>query len=307
MEKRKIIIDTDPGIDDAVAILAALCSDELNIALFTTVAGNVSVKQTTENLLKLLNFAGKNVPVAVGCARPLLAPVRNAAGIHGETGMGGYEFALPDESHKPLPVHAVQAMRDVILTSEEKITLVPIGPLTNIALLFSMYPECKENIEKIVMMGGSASRGNEVPMAEFNIFVDPEAAKIVFDSGVDIVMCGLDVTNKALLTKENVDEIKDFNRTGQAIYGMFKHYRGGSMNTGFKIHDASAIAYLLRPDLFTTQRTHVDIELRGALTYGCTVADLRDKLNLPQNAEVCVDVDAAGFSDWLVDTLKKSV
>ena len=307
MTKKRIIIDTDPGIDDAVAILAALHSDELEIALFTTVAGNVSVKQTTKNLLKLLKFAGKDIPVAAGCARPLLAPVRDAVSIHGETGMGGYEFPELGETDKPLEKHAVQAMRDTIMSSDRKITLVPIGPLTNIALLLSMYPECKPNIERIVMMGGSVTRGNEMPMAEFNIFVDPEAAKIVFDSGVDIVMCGLDVTNKALLTKENVDTLKDFNKTGYAIFSMFGHYRGGSMNTGFKMHDASAIAYLLRPGMFATQRTHADVEIRGEYTYGCIVADLRNKLGLPENATVCLDVDAAEFSRWLVGALKKCV
>jgi non-specific riboncleoside hydrolase len=305
--KTRIIIDTDPGIDDAIAILAALFSEQLEVELITTVAGNVSVKQTTENALKLLKFAGKWVPVAKGCPRPLVAPPRDAADIHGETGMGGYDFPALGENDRPLAKHAVEAMRDLLLGSREKITLVPIAPLTNIALLLSLYPECREKIERIVMMGGSAARGNEMPMAEFNIFVDPEAAKIVFASGLDIVMCGLDVTNKALLTKSNVDELKDFNQTGQAIYQMFKHYRGGSLQTGFKMHDASAIAYLLRPDLFTVQETHVEVETRGEHTYGCIVADLRDKLNLAPNATVCLDLDPAGFGQWLVETLKKCV
>jgi non-specific riboncleoside hydrolase len=304
MEKTRIFIDTDPGIDDAIAILAALFSDQLEISLITTVAGNVSVNQTTENALKLLKFAGKRVPVAKGCPKPLLAPPRDAADIHGETGMGGYDFPALDDNDRPLAKHAVIAMRDELMVSCEKVTLVPLAPLTNIALLLSLYPECKDKIERIVMMGGSVTRGNEMPMAEFNIFVDPEAAQIVFNSGLDIVMCGLDVTNKALLTKANVDELRDYNETGAAIYHMFKHYRGGSLNTGFKMHDASAIAYLLRPDLFTTQRTHIAVETRGEHTYGCVVADLRDKLKLPPNATVCLDVDADGFSQWLVDALK---
>jgi non-specific riboncleoside hydrolase len=307
MEKRKIIIDTDPGIDDAIAILVALFSERLEVELITTVAGNVSVEQTTENALRLRKFAGKSVPVAKGCPKPLLAPPRDAANIHGETGMGGYDFPALGEGDLPLTKHAVEAMRDLLMASSEKITLVPIGPLTNIALLLSLYPECKEKIERIVMMGGSVTRGNEMPMAEFNIFVDPEAASIVFASGLDIVMCGLDVTNKALLTKRNVDELKGFNKTGQAIYQMFKHYRGGSLNTGFKMHDASAIAFLLRPDLFTVQQTHVAVETRGELTYGCIVADLRDKLGLPPNATVCLDIDAEGFSQWLVGALKMCV
>jgi non-specific riboncleoside hydrolase len=307
MEKTRIIIDTDPGIDDAIAILVALFSDQLEVDLITTVAGNVSVGQTTENALKLLKFAGKRVHVAKGCEKPLLAPPRDAADIHGETGMGGYAFPALGDNDRPLAKHAVEALRDALMGSCERITLVPIGPLTNIALLLSLYPACKDKIERIVMMGGSVTRGNEMPMAEFNIFVDPEAAKIVFDSGLDIVMCGLDVTNKALLTKANVDELKDYNETGQAIYQMFKHYRGGSLATGFKMHDASAIAYLLRPDLFTTQATHVEVETRGEHTYGCIVADLRDKLKQLPNATVCLDIDAAGFSQWLVSALKMCV
>jgi non-specific riboncleoside hydrolase len=221
--------------------------------------------------------------------------------------MGGYDFPALGGNDLPLAKHAVEAMHEELMSSCEKITIVPIGPLTNIALLLSLYPECKEKIERIVMMGGSVTRGNEMPMAEFNIFVDPEAAGIVFASGADIVMCGLDVTNKALLTRDNVYELKDYNKTGDAIYQMFKHYRGGSLNTGFKMHDASAIAYLLRPDLFVTKQTHVAVETQGEHTYGCIVADLRDKLKLPPNATVCLDIDADGFSRWLVGALKMCV
>lgn len=307
MNKRKIIIDTDPGIDDAVAILAALSLEELEVVLLTTVAGNVSVDINTENTLKLLKFTNNSIPVAKGCVKPLVAEARDCSSIHGETGMGGYEFPPLSPEDKPLEKHAVEAMRETIMSSSEKITLVPIAPLTNIAILFTLYPECKDNIEEIIMMGGSTTRGNEMPMAEYNIFVDPEAAKIVFDSGVKITMCGLDVTNKALLTKSNVDELKDFNKTGYAIWSMFKHYRGGSLATGFKMHDSSAIAYLARPDLFTTQETYVDIETKGTLTYGCVVADLRGKLGKPNNATVCIDVNPEEFSKWLVETLKKSV
>jgi non-specific riboncleoside hydrolase len=308
MEKIKIIIDTDPGIDDAAAILAALHCEELEIALITTVAGNVSAAQTTENALRLLKFAGKRVPVAKGCERPLLAPLRNAAHVHGETGMGGYEFPFLCEDDKPLEQHAVNAMRDEIFRGGGKTTLVPIGPLTNIALLFCLYPECKARVERIVMMCGSAARGNDAPMAEFNALADPEAAKIVFDSGVEIVMCGLDVTNRALLTQADADALRVRNKTGAALWGMFRRYRGGEgAGAGFAMHDACAVAYLVRPDLFTARKTYVDVELRGTLTYGCTVADLEGKLGRPENAAVCLDIDAEGFREWLTDTLKKSV
>ncbi|WP_088549793.1 ribonucleoside hydrolase RihC [Paenibacillus aquistagni] len=304
MLKRPIIIDTDPGIDDAVALAIALFSEELEVKLITTIAGNVSVDKVTNNALKLLKFFNKDIPVAIGSNEPLLVAFEDASNVHGQSGMDGYEFEEPTQV-LVLSEHAVNAMRRTIMESPVPVTLVPIGPLTNIALLLKMYPEVKENIEEIVLMGGSASRGNKGVMSEFNIATDPEAAKIVFASGVPIAMAGLDVGWKALVYPEDCAALKDMNKTGSMIHSLFQHYRGGSMKTGLKMYDSCAIAYLLKPEMFEIVETHVDVELNGSLTAGCTVVDLKGYLKKPNNAKVCLDIDTVMFKEWFMDSLKK--
>lgn len=304
MNKRKIIIDTDPGIDDAVAIAIALFSEELDVQLFTTVAGNVSIEKVTKNLLKLLPFYGKKVPVAVGASRPLIREAIDASGVHGKTGMDGYDF--PEEDHSLLLEEtAVQAMARVLTESTEKITLVPIGPLTNIAILLREYPEVADKIDEIVLMGGSVGRGNAGVYSEFNIKVDPEAAKIVFESGLPIVMCGLDVGLKALVYPEDSEIIKDMNPVGNMFYSLFKAYRGGSFKTGLKMYDSCAVAYLLKPEMFEVEETFVGIETQGTYTSGATVVDLKGYCNQPANAKVTVDVDANVFKEWFLDAISK--
>lgn len=303
MNKRKIIIDTDPGIDDAVALALALFSDELDVQLITTVAGNVSIEKVTKNTLQLLPFYEKKVPVAIGAARPLMQEPIDASGVHGETGMGGYDF--PEEDHSLLlEKSAVEAMKDVILDSEEKITLVPIGPLTNIAILIREYPEVMENIDEVVLMGGSVGRGNAGVYSEFNIKVDPEAAKIVFESGMNIVMAGLDVGLKALVYPEDSEVIKDMNKVGNMFYHLFKTYRGGSFKTGLKMYDSCAIAYLLKPEMFEVVETFVGIETQGEYTSGATVVDLKGYCNQPANAKVTLDIDADMFKTWFLESIK---
>lgn len=299
-----IIIDTDPGIDDAVALAAALYSKELDIKLITTVAGNVSLEKVTYNTLRLLQFFKKEIPVAAGAAQPLIKEPIDASNVHGETGMDGYDFPEPNENLL-LKEHAVNAMYKTILQSNKPITLVPIGPLTNIALLIRLYPEVKTNIKEIVLMGGSTTRGNSGVMAEFNIHADPEAASIVFNSGVPIVMVGLDVGWKALVYPEDSEKLKTLNKTGHMIYHLFQKYRGGSMKTGLKMYDSCAIAYLLYPEMFTTQKAYVGIELNGSLSKGCTVTDLKGYLNMPSNATVCLDIDEKLFKGWFLDSLQK--
>jgi non-specific riboncleoside hydrolase len=306
MTKRPIIIDTDPGIDDAVAIAAALFSEELDLRLITTVAGNVSLKKVTDNALMLLKFFNKNVPVAMGADRPLIKAPIDASDIHGESGMGGYEFEAPSYDLL-LKENAVNAMYNVIMSSKEPVTLVPIAPLTNIALLLKTYPEVKNNIAEIVMMGGSASRGNAGVMAEFNVFADPEAAKIVFQSQLPIVMVGLDVGLKALVYPEDSEQLKDMNKTGNMIYHLFKKYRGGSMKTGLKMYDSCAIAYLLKPEMYEVVDTYIDVEINGSLTSGCTVVDLKGYLGMPNNAKVCIDIDTEMFKEWFMESLRQCI
>lgn len=305
MSKRPIIIDTDPGIDDALALAIALFSEELEVRLITTVAGNVSLENVTENVLRLLALFGKEVPVAKGSAQPLIVDFVDASNVHGKTGMEGYDF--PQPTQKVLDEHAVNAMRRVIMESSEPVTLVPIATLTNLALLFAMYPEVKKNIREIVMMGGSASRGNKGVMSEFNVATDPEAAQMVFQSGVPIVMAGLDVGWKALVLPEDSEAIKDMGKVGNMAYHLFKRYRGGSFSTGLKMYDSCAIAYLLCPELFTVEETYVGVELHGTMTAGCTVVDLKGYLGKAPNAKVCMDIDGEKFRTWFRESISRCV
>lgn len=304
--KRKLIIDTDPGIDDAIAIAIALFSDELDVKLITTVAGNVSLDLVTENTLKILTFFGKNIPVAKGAKEPLLVKFDDATNVHGASGMDGYDFGEPNRSNL-LDEHAVNAMRRTILESDTPVTIAAIGPLTNIALLLKMYPEVKENIDEIVFMGGSLTRGNKTVMGEFNIATDPEAAKIVFASGVKLVMAGLDMGLKALVYLEDSEKIKTFGKTGDMMYSLFQKYRGGSFKTGLKMYDSCAIAYLLCPEMYEMTDTYIDVETQSPLTLGCTIVDLKGYLKMDPNAKVCTEIDPKIFKEWFLSAIKKCI
>jgi len=304
--KRKLIIDTDPGIDDAIAIAIALFSDELDVKLITTVAGNVSLDLVTENTLKILTFFGKNIPVAKGAKEPLLVKFDDAKDVHGASGMDGYDFGEPNRSNL-LDEHAVNAMRRSILESDTPVTIAAIGPLTNIALLLKMYPEVKENIDEIVFMGGSLTRGNKTVMGEFNIATDPEAAKIVFTSGVKLVMAGLDMGLKALVYLEDSEKIKTFGKTGDMMYSLFQKYRGGSFKTGLKMYDSCAISYLLCPEMYEITDTYIDVETQSPLTLGCTIVDLKGYLKKSPNAKVCTEIDPKIFKEWFLSAIKKCI
>ena len=306
MNRRPIIIDTDPGIDDAVAIAIALFSDELDVRLITTVAGNVSLDKVTYNTLRLLKFYGKEIPVAKGAAAPLIRPLQDASNVHGKSGMEGFDFEEPDE-HLLLKENAVEAMHRVIMESPEPITLVPIAPLTNIALLLKVYPEVKERIREIVLMGGSAGRRNKGVLSEFNIATDPEAAKIVFDCGLPLVMAGLDVGWKALVLPEDSAKLPELGAVGRMAHCLFQKYRGGSMKTGLKMYDSCAMAYLLKPEMYEIAETCVDIELSGSMTAGCTLVDLKGYLGKPNNAKVCMDINQELFRTWFLDCIAKCV
>lgn len=304
MKKIPIIIDTDPGIDDAIAICIALFSKELDVKLITTVAGNVSLDKVTYNTMKLLKFLGKeNIPVAEGCAQPLVREHINASNVHGETGMDGYDFPKPD-MNKICKNHAVVEMFQTIMASKDKITLMPIAPLTNIAILLKMYPQVKEKIEKIVLMGGSISRGNFGVYSEFNIAVDPEAAKIVFESELPIVMAGADVGLKALVYPEMSEQIKLMNKTGDMFYSLFKKYRGGSFGTGLKMYDSCAIAYILKPELFTSEFVYVEIDTQNRISAGQTYVDLKGYLKKKPNITVLTDINQDKFKKWFLESVK---
>lgn len=302
--KRPLIIDTDPGIDDAVAIAIILFSNTFDVRLLSTVAGNVALELVTNNALKLLRHFEKSIPVAMGSCKPLVRPGIDSSSVHGASGMEGYDFEEGDRSLL-LNEHAVTAMRRVIMDSEQKVSIMAIGPLTNVALLLHMYPEVKKNLVEIALMGGSLARGNSSVMSEFNIDCDPEAAKIVLQSGVPITIAPLDCGLKALVYPEDSEQIRTMNRTGEMMYALFQKYRGGSMKTGLKMYDSCVAAYLLCPEMFDIVKTFVDVELAGSYTSGCTVIDLRGYLKREANANVCVDIDPVKFKAWFMQALQK--
>lgn len=295
--KHKIILDTDPGIDDAVMISTALNEPNLDVALITTVAGNVTVDKTTKNALTLVDFFNKNVPVASGASEPLLKKFEDAARIHGESGMAGYDFPAP--TSRPLAKSAVQALRDTIMASEEPITLIPTGAYTNIALLLREYPEVKPKIKEIIAMGGTLGRGNMTSAAEFNVFTDPHAAAIVYNSGIPLVMVGLDVTLTGRITDETTAKVAKLGRAGKMLSAILGHDFDHD-ETGTAVHDLQTIFYLLHPEAFQTKDLWVDVVLSGP-AIGETVADIRGAYhNGKTNVKVCIDIDTKAFNEWFL-------
>lgn len=295
--KHKIILDTDPGIDDAVMISTALNEPNLDVALITTVAGNVTVDKTTKNALTLVDFFNKNVPVAAGASEPLLKKFEDAARIHGESGMAGYDFPAP--TSRPLAKSAVQALRDTIMASPEPITLIPTGAYTNIALLLREYPEVKPKIKEIIAMGGTLGRGNMTSAAEFNVFTDPHAAAIVYNSGIPLVMVGLDVTLTGRITDETTAKVAKLGRAGAMLSAILGHDFDHD-ETGTAVHDLQTIFYLLHPEAFQTKDLWVDVVLSGP-AIGETVADIRGAYhNGKTNAKVCVGIDTKAFNEWFL-------
>ncbi|MGI2311147.1 ribonucleoside hydrolase RihC [Staphylococcus cohnii] len=298
--KQPIIIDTDPGIDDAAAISFAINHPEFDLKMISTVNGNVGIEKTTANALKLKRFFNSDIPVHRGASQPLLSDIVDASDVHGESGMEGYTFPEINESDLD-STHAVEAMRDVLVKSETPITLIPIGPLTNIALLLMTYPEVKTFIKEIVLMGGSATRGNVTPLAEFNIYCDPEAAQIVFNSGLPLTMVGIDVARSSSLTHDTINELSLINETGKMLHQLFKHYRGDDFEKGINVYDAYTLLYLLHPEHFDVQEADVQIETDGKLTKGASVVDFKSQF---PNTTVVMSVQANTFKQMFIDALK---
>lgn len=301
-EARKIIIDCDPGIDDAVALAVGMTDPQFDLRLISTVAGNVTVDKTTNNALKLVKFFNKDVPVVAGAASPLVKPFEDAARIHGESGMEGYDFG--PVTTKPLAQPAPRALRDAIMQVGH-VTLVATGAYTNVAVLLHQYPEVKDHIDQIVAMGGSLVGGNMTSVAEFNVFTDPDAAQMMYQSGVPIVMVGLDVTLKALVTPTTVNHLKELNEAGRMLASLMEHYNDGDNEWGHPIHDLNTLFYLAHPEAYTTQSMWVDIQTNGP-AIGATVGDIRAAYHHGRvNADVCVDVDANMFNSWLVSEVQQ--
>lgn len=303
-----IICDCDPGHDDAIALILALSRKELDVKAVTTCAGNQTPDKTLNNALRILTMLGRSdIEVAGGATKPLACDLIIAPDVHGESGLDGPE--LPSPIFQASKLNAIELMAKTLQASEESITLVPTGPLTNIALLLSAYPHLHKKVKQIVLMGGAAGVGNWTPAAEFNIFVDPDAANIVFKSGIPIVMCGLDVTHQAQIMDEDIERIREIpNPIAQCVaelldFFMIYHRDPKWKFEGAPLHDPCTIAWLLKPELFETQDCFVGIETKGEYTQGMTVVDRYSLTDKQPNAKVLFGLNRQGFVDLIVESL----
>jgi pyrimidine-specific ribonucleoside hydrolase len=299
-----IVIDCDPGHDDAIAILLALASPEVELRGITTVAGNQTLDKTTRNALKVLELAGRtDIPVAVGADRPLRRTLRTAANVHGESGLDGPD--LPEPTAKPVETAAADFLAELI---EPGVVLVPTGPLTNVAALLEHHPDVQDRLERIVWMGGAIAEGNVTPAAEFNAFVDPEAAAAVFASGIPVTMIGLDVTHKALFDGGHAERLRGTGAVGKAVAELadffLEFHRQRYRFEGAPIHDAMAVAHVIDPTLVTTLECNIAIETASQYCDGRTVVDRWHVLeDAPWNAHAGIDVDAERFLELLVERI----
>jgi inosine-uridine nucleoside N-ribohydrolase len=297
-----ILLDCDPGHDDAIALLLALASPELELRGITTVAGNQTLEKTTANAIRVLEFAGRaDIPVAAGADRPLVREPFVAAYVHGETGMDGPD--LPPAQGRTVNRHAVDFLADKIREADGAITLVPTGPLTNVALMVALHPDARP--ERIVLMGGAVAEGNVTPAAEFNIWADPDAAARVFASGIELTMIGLDVTHKALFTTAHIGRLAG--RVGEMVTELLRFYDKFHREVygfdGSPIHDAVAVAHVMRPELVETLHRNVEIDVESELCRGRTVVDVWRRTDRQPNAHVGVDIDADGFLELLIERI----
>ncbi len=304
-----LIIDCDPGVDDAVALLLALASPELDLQAITTVAGNVPLQWTSHNARQVCELAGcEYMPVYGGCPRPILHQLTPAHDIHGKTGLGGYELPPPN---KPLePEHGVFALRERLRSAPQPLTLATLGPLTNIATLLILDPDVTPQIERLVIMGGAMGLGNVTPAAEFNFYADPHAAAVVMASGIPITLIGLDATHQVLTTPARLQQIRDLHTpVGAAVAGWLSFYGWQEAAqkglAGPPLHDPCVIAYLLAPDLFVTEACGVKVVTGDPLTLGRTVVDPYGVTGQPPNAHVVTKVDAQGFYHLLIERLMR--
>lgn len=310
MNKIPIIIDCDPGHDDALMLMLAFGCGMFDIRAVTVSAGNQTQAKTMNNALKILTLIGAtDIPVYHGAEKPLFRDLVVADYAHGETGLDGP--SLPTHTMAAQPMHAVEGMAAILAEAGSSITIVPTGPLTNIATLLLAYPHLKSKIERISLMGGGIFRGNMTPLAEFNIYADPEAAAIVFKAGVPITMCGLDATHKALVFQKDIELFRSLgNSAGTAAAGMMDFfsifYRKNmpELDGGAPLHDPCAIAWLMNPGIFKTKSCYVDVETKGELTRGATVVDFYNVLNREPNAVVAYDIDRDEYINMLYNAIK---
>jgi inosine-uridine nucleoside N-ribohydrolase len=305
---KRILVDCDPGHDDMMAIMVAVASPELELVGLTTVAGNQTGAKTYLNALKTLTLIGETgIPVARGADKPLFRELTVAPEIHGVSGLDGAD--LPEPGFDGVEQHAVDFLVQTIMESGTPLILVPTGPLTNVALAMLKDPRITTKLERIVLMGGAVFDSNITPAAEFNIYVDPEAAKVVFGSGVPITMVGLDVTNKALFGFEDIERLAALNgKVSRVVAPLLKFFAQANKDIfgfdGAPLHDALAVAHLITPQVIKTRKLNVEIETDGELTRGRTVADVYGITGRRANTDVALEVDIGLFKDLLFQAIK---
>ncbi len=308
MEKTKIILDCDPGNDDAINILLALSSEKLDILGITSVFGNVDVEKTTRNANIVCSLVDKQVPIYKGASEPLVLPRIDAASVHGKSGLAGTN--LPEPKFPVGEKHAVQFIIDTVLQNPHEVVLVPTGALTNIALAMKIAPEIVPLIKEIVLMGGSTSFGNRTPAAEFNMLADPHSAAVVFASQAPVTMFGLNATHQVLATQEIIADFLALNtRTGKFVAEILENYRAFYARNynlpGGALHDPLTVGYLLAPNLFTFQNMYVEVETDAGHNMGRTTCDIWGNLKDRKQTKVAVEVDAKGFFALLLQQLKQ--
>lgn len=315
-KRTPLLIDCDTGIDDMISFVLTLQSDKLDIRGVTTVAGNVNLSATTYNTLNGLALMGREeIPLAAGESGPLMCKLKDASEIHGDSGLGDYVFEHPTDK-KPVSQNGAEFLYETLMASEEKIVILALAPLTNIAKLLELHPDCKDKIEKNVFMGGSIFSGNPTPVATFNVWVDPEAARIVMKSGVPFVMCPLDTTREAYFTDEEIARISTVKnpvaemveKTAVFCYQMdIKNVNGKKRFKGLCIHDLCTAAYVTNPELFETVKYYGDVETKGTLTRGFTMIDyegILGKSEEEKNIEYICSVDREGVVNVFFEALK---
>ena len=308
----QVVLDVDTGVDDALAILLALSSSAMDVRAITCVAGNADVDQVVANTLRVLDAASApDIPVARGMTRPLVEPPRPARHVHGEDGMG--DLGLPRSQRSPVGIHAVELLRTTLASATEPITLIPLAPLTNIAVLVRTYPELLDRIDRIVLMGGAAAVGNATAAAEFNVWHDPEAAAIVLDSGVPTTMYGLDVFYEPVVPVADVQALVSAADPARQLAGrLMQHQLARFGAATVTLGDAGAVAAVLRPDLLWTARHPVRVELAGTWTRGRTVVDQRpraidldhDELGSGGLVDVALRVDGPALAALFLEVLR---
>lgn len=308
MKKTKIILDCDPGHDDAIAILLAGRHPAIDVLGITTVAGNQTLDKITTNALHVCEYLNLDIPVYRGMSLPLVREQVVADQVHGETGLDGPVFGpLKTEIQQE---HAVQYIIRTLMASDKDIVLVPIGPLTNIAMAMRLEPNIIPKIQEIVMMGGAYGAGNFTPSAEFNFFADPEAAHVVFTSGAKLTMMGLDLTNQTICTQDIIDRMEAIGNKAGELFGDIMRFTLKSQQEAFgleagPVHDVTCIAYLIAPELFTTQDMHVQIDINRGPCYGRSVCDENNSLGLPANCKVGKGIQLSAFWDMVAEGVKR--